>query len=147
MLPFENLSDEKANAYFADGIQDEILTKLASIRRLKGYLAHVDREVQEQAGRSKDGFANSWVSRRCSKEACRKPARKCTSTCSSSTRRATAICGPRATTATLKNFGVERDVAEKVAGTLKATLMPEEAARGDNVLTKNAEAYDLYCAH
>src|SRR5437016_249133 len=30
VLPFENLSEDKANAYFADGIQDEILTKLAS---------------------------------------------------------------------------------------------------------------------
>src|SRR5947207_14778145 len=29
VLPFESLSEEKANAYFADGIQDEILTKLA----------------------------------------------------------------------------------------------------------------------
>jgi hypothetical protein len=35
VLPFENLSDDKANAYFADGIQDEILTKLASIADLK----------------------------------------------------------------------------------------------------------------
>ena len=35
MLPFENLSDDKANAYFADGIQDEILTKLASIADLR----------------------------------------------------------------------------------------------------------------
>src|SRR5437868_436653 len=31
VLPFENLSSDKENAYFADGIQDEILTKLASI--------------------------------------------------------------------------------------------------------------------
>src|SRR5881396_3401555 len=29
VLPFENLSDEKENAYFADGVQDEILTNLA----------------------------------------------------------------------------------------------------------------------
>ena len=29
VLPFQNLSEEKANAYFADGIQNEILTKLA----------------------------------------------------------------------------------------------------------------------
>src|SRR5207247_2062403 len=35
VLPFENLSEEKANAYFADGIQDEILTKLAGIGDLK----------------------------------------------------------------------------------------------------------------
>ena len=35
VLPFENLSDEKQNAYFAAGIQDEILTRLAKIGALK----------------------------------------------------------------------------------------------------------------
>jgi TolB-like protein/Tfp pilus assembly protein PilF len=35
VLPFENRSEEKANAYFADGIQDEILTRLAKIEDLK----------------------------------------------------------------------------------------------------------------
>src|SRR6266566_5257342 len=35
VLPFENLSEEKANAYFADGIQDEILTRLSKIADLK----------------------------------------------------------------------------------------------------------------
>jgi TolB-like protein/Tfp pilus assembly protein PilF len=35
VLPFENLSDDKANAYFADGIQDEILTRLSKIADLK----------------------------------------------------------------------------------------------------------------
>ena len=35
VLPFENLSDDPDNAYFAEGIQDEILTKLASVRDLK----------------------------------------------------------------------------------------------------------------
>jgi TolB-like protein/class 3 adenylate cyclase/Tfp pilus assembly protein PilF len=35
VLPFENRSDERANAYFADGIQDEILTRLSKISDLK----------------------------------------------------------------------------------------------------------------
>ena len=35
VLPFENFSDEKENAYFADGIQDEILTRLSKIADLK----------------------------------------------------------------------------------------------------------------
>lgn len=35
VLPFENLSDDKANQYFAEGIQDEILTRLAKIGALK----------------------------------------------------------------------------------------------------------------
>src|SRR4029453_18961346 len=35
VLPFENLSDEKENAYFADGVQVEILTRLSKIADLK----------------------------------------------------------------------------------------------------------------
>ncbi len=35
VLPFENLSDDKSNAYFAEGIQDEILTRLSKIADLK----------------------------------------------------------------------------------------------------------------
>ena len=35
VLPFENLSDDKENAFFTDGVQDEILTNLAKIADLK----------------------------------------------------------------------------------------------------------------
>src|SRR5439155_23004061 len=35
VLPFENLSDEKQNAFFTDGVQDEILTDLQKIADLK----------------------------------------------------------------------------------------------------------------
>src|SRR5262249_33892647 len=35
VLPFENLSDEKEHAVFADGVQDDVLTKLAKIADLK----------------------------------------------------------------------------------------------------------------
>jgi TolB-like protein len=35
VLSFENSSEDKANAYFADGIQDEILTRLSKIADLK----------------------------------------------------------------------------------------------------------------
>jgi serine/threonine-protein kinase len=35
VLPFENLSEEKANAFFADGVQDEILTNLTKVADLK----------------------------------------------------------------------------------------------------------------
>jgi TolB-like protein/Flp pilus assembly protein TadD len=35
VLPFDNLSEEKANAFFADGVQDEILTDLAKVADLK----------------------------------------------------------------------------------------------------------------
>ena len=35
VLPFENRSEDKSNAYFADGVQDEILTRLSKIGDLK----------------------------------------------------------------------------------------------------------------
>src|ERR1043166_8401674 len=35
VLPFENMSDDKSNAYFADGIQEEVLTRLSKISDLK----------------------------------------------------------------------------------------------------------------
>src|SRR5437879_1960247 len=35
VLPFQNLSDDRSNAYFTDGIQDEILTRLSKIAALK----------------------------------------------------------------------------------------------------------------
>ena len=55
VLPFENLSDEKQNEYFADGVQDEILTYLAKIPDLKvisrtsviRYRTNVARDLRE----------------------------------------------------------------------------------------------------
>ena len=41
VLPFENLSEDQANAYFADGVQDEILTDLAKVADLKVLVAQV----------------------------------------------------------------------------------------------------------
>ena len=35
VLPFESLSEDKSNAYFAEGVQDEILTRLAKVADLK----------------------------------------------------------------------------------------------------------------
>ena len=48
MLPFENLSANPENAFFADGVQDEVLTYLAKIADLKVKLnqANTNREYQ-----------------------------------------------------------------------------------------------------
>jgi TolB-like protein len=61
VLPFENLSEEKTNAFFADGMQDEILTNLAriadlrvisrtSVMQYKGGIARNLREIGQQLG-------------------------------------------------------------------------------------------------
>ena len=60
VLPFENRSEDKANAYFADGIQDEILTRLSKIADLKGNLAHIDAALQKRAGKPARDRQATW---------------------------------------------------------------------------------------
>src|SRR5205814_6092638 len=50
VLPFENLSDDKANAYFATGIQDEIITRLSKIAGLKVISRTSTQEYQSKPG-------------------------------------------------------------------------------------------------
>ncbi|PYM02631.1 MAG: hypothetical protein DMF19_02185 [Verrucomicrobia bacterium] len=61
VLPFENFSDDKENAFFADGIQDDILTSLAKIKDLRvisrtsvmgyrGAAVHSLREIGQRLG-------------------------------------------------------------------------------------------------
>src|SRR5438093_7024248 len=50
VLPFENLSDDKANAYLAEGIQDEILTRLSKIADLKVVSRTSTQQYQSKPG-------------------------------------------------------------------------------------------------
>jgi hypothetical protein len=50
VLPFENLSRDPNNAYFCEGVQDEILTRLAKVADLK-VIARIDATFQERTGR------------------------------------------------------------------------------------------------
>ena len=50
VLPFENLSDDNANAYFATGIQDEIMTRLAKIADLKAISRTSTQQYQSKPG-------------------------------------------------------------------------------------------------
>ena len=76
-MPFENLSEDKHNAFFADGVQDEILTDLAKVADLKvisrtsvmQYKNLATRNLREIAQQL--GVAHVW------KEACNAPATVC----------------------------------------------------------------------
>ncbi len=144
MLPFENLSDDKANSYFASGMRDEILTRLAGIRALKvvsrtsteQYASHPAdiKTVGEQLGVA--AVLEGSVQK-----------------AGDSTHINVQLIDARSDThlwaesydRDLKNiFAVERDVAEKVADALKAQLLPEEAVRVASIPTRSSEAYDLY---
>ena len=54
VLPFENLSDEKQNAYFAEGVEDEILTRVAKIGDLKVISRASTQQFQSRPGNVSD---------------------------------------------------------------------------------------------
>jgi TolB-like protein len=144
VLPFENLSADKDNEYFASGMQDMILTKLAAIGDLKvisrtsteKYSSHPDnlKVIAQQLGvatileGSVQKSGNSVLIN--------------TQLIDAAT---DAHLWAEAYPRTLDNiFGVEGEVAQKVADALKAKLTPTEAVVVTSVPTHNPEAYDLY---
>ena len=144
VLPFDNLSDDKANGYFATGIQDEILTRLAKI----GALRVVSRTSTEQfAGHpgnlseiaGKLGVANILEG----------SVQKAGDMVHINVQLIRAATDEHLWAETydrkLDNiFGVEGEVAAAIADALKAQLSGAERSQLASKPTQNAEAYDFY---
>jgi TolB-like protein/Tfp pilus assembly protein PilF len=144
VLPFENLSSDKDNAYFSDGMQDLILTKLADIGELKvisrtstmKYASHPDdlKTIAQQLGVATvlEGSVQ-------------KAGNQVLINVQLIDAQTDGHLWADSYTRTLDNiFGVEGEVAGKVADALKAKLSPSEAAAVANVPTSNPAAYDAY---
>jgi len=144
VLPFENLSTDKSNAYFADGMQDMILTKLADIGDLKvisrtstaKYSSHPDNllVIAKQLGVSTilEGSVQ-------------KVGKQVLINLQLINAKTDNHIWAKAYTRTLKNvFGVEGEVAGKVAEALKAKLTARESNNIKRIPTTNSEAYQLY---
>jgi serine/threonine-protein kinase len=143
-LPFENLSEDKDNAYFADGMQDLILTKLAGIGDLKvisrtsteKYASHPDnlKTVAQQLGVATilEGSVQ-------------KAGNQVLINVQLIDARTDNHLWAEAYTRTLDNmFGVEGEVAQKVADALKAKITPAETIRVAQAPTRNAAALDAF---
>ena len=76
VLPFENLSSDKENAYFADGIQDEILTRVSKIADLK-VISRTSTQHYKSAPENLREIASNLASLTSWKEVCRRPATPC----------------------------------------------------------------------
>ena len=144
VLPFENLSTDKGNAYFADGMQDLILTKLADIGDLKvisrtstmKYASHPDdlKTIAQQLGVATilEGSVQ-------------KAGDQVLINVQLIDAKTDSHLWAESYTRDLTNiFGVEGEVAGKVADALKARLSPGEAAAVASVPTKDPAAYDAY---
>ncbi len=144
VLPFENLSDDKNAAYFADGIQDEILTKLASIADLKvisrtstaKYKSKPEdlRTVSQQLG-----VANVLEG------SVQKAADKVRVNVQLIDARADSHLWAKTYDRDMKDvFAIQSEVAQEIADSLQAKLSPAEAKTLATAPTKNPEAYDFF---
>jgi len=144
VLPFENLSGDPANAYFASGIQDMILTKLAGITDLRVISRTSTEHYASRPGDLKQTAKQFGVATVLEGSVQRAGDRVLINVQLIDARTDSHLWA-QAYTRSLDNvFDVESDVAEQVATALKAKLMPAEAARLAAPPTRNAKAYDLF---
>ncbi len=144
VLPFENLSADRDNVYFATGMQDEILTRLAGIRDLKVISSSSTEQYASRPPNLKIVAEQLGVAT-VLEGSVQKAGAAVHINVQLLDARSDSHLWAESYDRDLKDiFGVQRDVAEKVADALKAQLLPAESARIASVPTQNPEAYDLY---
>ncbi len=144
MLPFENLSDDKDAAYFADGIQDEILTKLASIADLKVISRTSTAKYKSKPEDLKTvsqqlGVANILEG------SVQKAGDKVRVNVQLIDARADSHLWAKTYDRDMKDvFTIQSEVAQEIADSLQAKLSPAEAKTLATAPTKDPAAYDLF---
>jgi len=144
VLPFENLSEDKSNAYFATGMQDEILTRLAGIHDLK-VISRTSTEQYASHPPNLKIVAEQLGVATVLEGSVQKADGKVRINLQLIDAHTDSHLWAQNYDRDLKDvFAVQSDVAEKVADALKAQLLPAESARIASVPTKNQEAYDRF---
>jgi TolB-like protein/Tfp pilus assembly protein PilF len=144
VLPFENLSDDKGAAYFADGIQDEILTKLASIADLKVISRTSTAKYKSKPEDLKTVSQQLGVAT-VLEGSVQKAADKVRVNVQLIDARADSHLWAKSYDRDIKDvFAVESEVAQEIADSLQAKLSPAEANTLATAPTKNTAAYDLF---
>ena len=144
VLPFENLSDDKSNAYFAEGIQDEILTKLAGLADLKVISRTSTAKYQSKPDDLKTvsqqlGVANVVEG------TVQKAADKVRVNVQLIDARADSHLWAKSYDGEAKDvFAIESEVSQGIADALQAKLSPNETSTLAAAPTKDPEAYDFF---
>ena len=144
VLPFENLSADKDNAYFATGMQDEILTRLAGIHDLKVISRTSTQQYASHPPNLKIVAEQLGVATVLEGSVQRADGKVCINLQLIDARNDSHLWAQNYDRDLKDVFAVQSDVAEKVADALQAQLLPAESARIASVPTQNQEAYDLY---
>jgi TolB-like protein/class 3 adenylate cyclase/Tfp pilus assembly protein PilF len=145
VLPFENLSDDKENAYFADGVQDEILTGLSRVADLKvisrtsvmQYKAGPRRNLREVATELRVAHVLEGTVQRAG-------GRVRVNAQLIDARTDSQLWAERYDRDLADVFAIENELAEQIVSQLKAKLAPEEKAAIEKPPTTDFAAYDLY---
>ena len=144
VLPFENLSEEKGNGYFADGMQDLILTKLADIGDLKVISRTSTAKYQSHPDNLKD-IAQQLGVATILEGSVQKAGNQVLINVQLIDARSDNHLWAEAYTRTLDNiFGVEGEVAQKVADALKVKLSGGEQKTLAAVPTRDPGAWDAF---
>jgi TolB-like protein/Tfp pilus assembly protein PilF len=144
VLPFENLSRDPDNAYFADGVQEEILTRLAKIADLK-----VISRTSTQRYQSKPGNLSEIAKQLGVANILEGSVQKAGDTVRVSVNLIQAASDSHLWAETYDRkltdiFGVESEIAKGIAESLQAKLTSREEQALAAKPTNNPEAYDAY---
>jgi TolB-like protein/Tfp pilus assembly protein PilF len=144
VLPFENLSEEKGNAYFAEGIKDEILTKLAAVRDLKVISRTSTAKYQSKPDNLKTVAQELGVST-ILEGAVQKTGSKVRVNVQLIDARTDTHLWAKSYDRDVKDIlAVESEVSQEIADALQANLSPSESHALASAGTGDAEAYDLF---
>jgi serine/threonine protein kinase/Tfp pilus assembly protein PilF len=144
VLPFENLSEEKTNAYFAEGVQNEVLTRLAAVRDLKVISRTSTAKYQSKPDNLKSVAQELGVST-ILEGAVQKAGDKVRVNVQLIDARTDTHLWARSYDRDFKDvLGVESEVSQEIADALQANLSPSESHGLAAARTRDTEAYDLF---
>ncbi|MGB8804846.1 MAG: hypothetical protein WCC93_07970, partial [Chthoniobacterales bacterium] len=145
ILPFENLSDQKENAYFADGVQDEILTALTKIADLKVISRMSTMQYKTTPEHNVREIANALgVAHVLQGTVQRAGGRVRVSAQLIDARTDTQLWAEKYDRDVADVFTIESELAGKIVAQLQAKISPSEKAAIEKPSTTDLAAYDLY---
>ena len=145
VLPFENLSDDKENAFFADGVQDEILTDLAKVADLKVISRTSVMQYRNAAARNLRQIGQQLGVSHVLEGSVQCAANKIRVNAQLIDARNDAHLWAHTYDRDLADvFAIQSEIAETIAGQLQARLSPSEKAAIAEAPTKDVVANDLY---
>jgi serine/threonine protein kinase/Flp pilus assembly protein TadD len=146
VLPFENLSAEKEDAFFADGIQDDVLTTLGKIKELTviARASVMNYRGAAVAGKLREIGKMLGVSHVLAGSVRRSANRVVVNVQLIDTRDDHQLWSERYERTLTDSIGLQGELATEIAHALRATLDPQEQARLATKPTNNPEAYVLY---